>query len=133
MDRRHVKRLFLREGRQDRPEPARGGKRVASRGPHEQHVMPQTSCSVSFYQRQNSPENKLLKLSSAALELSSLEDRKFYDFLNEKSNDNHTPISTDNSLDDNGSEFSKVVGVNFNSEFSETSSNKLLPQLFEDF
>lgn len=83
-----------------------------------------------------SPENKLLKLSSAALELSSIEDRKFFDFLNEKSQSSLQERGN-LSLDDNGNGFSKV-DVNFKvveSEFGETSSNgelNRLPQLFEE-
>lgn len=69
-----------------------------------------------------SPENKLLKLSSAALELSSIEDRKYFDFLNERSD------TTDNIGN-------RDVDVMEENVFVESSSNadlNRLPELFEE-
>ncbi|CAD7080069.1 unnamed protein product [Hermetia illucens] len=100
---------------------------------------------MDVYRPPCSPENKLLKLSSAALELSSIEDRKFFDLLNERSQSSlqeqtSIPEGHDHhnlNLDDNGNAFSKV-DVNFKvveSEFGESSSNgelNRLPQLFEE-
>ncbi|XP_055859214.1 PR domain zinc finger protein 10-like isoform X2 [Episyrphus balteatus] len=71
-----------------------------------------------------SPENKLLKLSSAALELSSIEDRKYFDFLNERSDTTDIVGGNRNSY--------KIIEEN---EFVESSSNvelNRLPELFEE-
>lgn len=66
------------------------------------------------------PENKLLKLSSAALELSSIEDRKYFDFLNERSD------TTDNMGNRNGIEENVFVESSSNVELNR------LPELFEE-
>ncbi|XP_055916707.1 PR domain zinc finger protein 10-like [Eupeodes corollae] len=76
---------------------------------------------LDIYQPPISPENKLLKLSSAALELSSIEDRKYFDFLNERSD-----------TTDLGNRNSYKIEEN---EFVESSSNadlNRLPELFEE-